>query len=154
MKNLEEIKSLVEEKLLYMHFYLYDMRFIRAGKRSMLQIFIDKPGGVTIDDCEKASNAISMFLDVEQFSDKPYTLEVSSPGLDRPLRSDKDFKMVIGHFLRVQVKNTEEGQPGTEYIGKLTGCENHVIILELEDETTKNVQLSDIVKAQVDVRFK
>jgi ribosome maturation factor RimP len=137
-----------------MHYSLYDMRFIRAGKRGVLQVFIDKPGGVNIDDCEKVSNEISMFLDVEQFSDKPYTLEVSSPGLDRLLRSEKDFKMVIGHYLRVLAKKNEERAAETEYIGKLLSCSGGVVSLEMDDETTATIPMTDIVKARVDVRFK
>jgi ribosome maturation factor RimP len=153
MKGLDEITPIVEEKLRFMRLFLHDIRFIRAGKRGILRVFIDKPGGVTIDDCEQASNAISMILDVENFSDLPYTLEVSSPGADRPLRSERDFKMVIGHFLRVTMKKNELSAE-KEYVGKLTACENDRLALDVDDEQTIEIPLSDIEKARVDVRFK
>jgi ribosome maturation factor RimP len=154
MKSLNEITPIIEEKLRFMGFFLHDIRFFRAGKRGILRVFIDKPGGVTIDDCEQASNAISTILDVENFSDLPYTLEVSSPGIDRPLHSERDFKMVIGHFLRVTVKNSQDVPAEKEYIGKLTAFENGRVLLDVEEEQTIEIPLSEVVKARVDVRFK
>ena len=153
MKSLDEIAPIIEEKLNFMRFFLYDIRFIRAGKRGILRVSIDKPGGVTIDDCEQASNAISTILDVEDFSNLPYTLEVSSPGAERPLRTNRDFKMVIGHFLRVEMRENELSA-GKEYIGKLTACENDTLTLDVDDGQTIGIPLSDIEKARVDVRFK
>ena len=154
MKNLNDITPIIEEKLRFTGLFLHDIRFIGAGKRGIVRVFIDKPGGVTIDDCEKASNAISMILDVENFSDHPYTLEVSSPGADRPLQSKKDFKMVIGHFLRIEIKSDEEPPAEKEVVGKLTSCENDKLTLDLDTERTIEIPLSSIIKAQIDVRFK
>jgi ribosome maturation factor RimP len=154
MKNLNDITPIIEEKLRFMGLFLHDIRFIQAGKHGILRVFIDKPGGVIIDDCEKASNAISMILDVENFSDQRYTLEVSSPGADRLLQSKQDFKMVIGHFLRIAIKNEEELPVEKEVIGKLTSCENDKLILDLDAERTIEIPLSAIIKAQIDVRLK
>jgi len=153
MKSLDEITPILEEKLRFMQLFLHDMRFVRAGKRGILRISIDKPGGVTIDDCEQARNALSMILDVENFSELPYTLEVSSPGADRPLRSEQNFKMVIGHFLRVAMKENGPSE-GKEYVGKLTACNNGKLTLDLDDEQTIEIPLSEIEKAHVDIRFK
>ena len=152
MSTLKEITPIIEEKLRFMQLFLYDINYFRAGKRSVLRVFIDRPGGVTIDDCEKASNAISIILDVENFSTSPYTLEVSSPGLDRELRCEKDYKMIIGHYVRLSMKD-EADKPG-EYVGKLVGCDNAAISLEMDDEQTKTIALSDVVAGRIDVRFK
>ncbi len=154
MKNLPEISPIIEEKLRFMQLYLHDIKFFRAGNRSVLRVFIDKPGGVTISDCEQASNAISTILDVENFSSRPYTLEVSSPGADRQLRSGKDYKMVIGHYLRLIMKNETETRMNKEYIGKLISCENGTVTVEMDNEQTIDIQLADIEKAKIDVRFK
>ena len=154
MKNLSEIRPIIEEKLLFMRFVLHDIRFFRQGRRAVVRVFIDKPGGVTIDDCEKASNAISMILDVENFSDQPYTLEVSSPGADRLLQSEMDFKMVIGHCLKIVVKSKEMPSEEQEITGKLVACENEKLIVDVDAEQTIELPLSDIVKARLDVRFK
>ncbi len=153
MKNLSELTPIIEEKLRFMRLFLHDIRFIRAGKRGILRVFIDKPGGVTIDDCEKASNAISMILDVENFSDAPYTLEVSSPGADRPLCTEKDFKMVIGHHLRVTMKQGELSE-SKEHVGKLIACENDKLTMDLDDEQSIEIPLGEIEKARIEVRFK
>jgi ribosome maturation factor RimP len=136
-----------------MSLFLHDIRYIKAGKRGVLRVFIDKPGGITIDDCEKASNAISMILDVEDFSNAPYNLEVSSPGADRQMRTEKEFKMVIGHFLRVTTKKTELLE-SKEHIGKLTACENDRLTLDLDDEQTIEIPLGEIEQARIDIRFK
>jgi ribosome maturation factor RimP len=154
MKNLSEIRPIIEEKLRFMRLFLNDIRFFRQGKRGILRIFIDKPGGITIDDCEQASNAISMILDVENFSDQPYTLEVSSPGADRLLTSEMDFKMVIGHILRIAVKDTASPSGQNEIVGKLTACEKEKLTLDVDTEKTIELPISEILKARVDVRFK
>jgi len=152
VSTLKDITPIIEEKLRFMQLFLYDINYFRAGKRSVLRVFIDRPGGVTIEDCEKASNAISIILDVENFSTSPYTLEVSSPGLDRELRCEKDYKMIIAHYVRLFMKDGADGPK--EHVGKLAGCENARLILEMEDEQTKTVDLSDVVVGGIDVRFK
>ncbi|MGB7566546.1 MAG: ribosome maturation factor RimP [Chitinivibrionales bacterium] len=152
MSTLKEIAPIIEDTLRFMQLFLYDIKFFRAGKRSVLRIFIDRPGGVTIDDCEKASNAISVILDVENFSTSPYTLEVSSPGLDRELRCEKDYKMIIGHYVRLAMKDAPDAPK--EYVGKLVGCDNATISLEMDDEQTRTIALPDVVTGRIDVRFK
>jgi ribosome maturation factor RimP len=152
MINLNEITSIIDEKLRFMQLFLHDIKFIRAGKRGILRVFIDKPGGVTIDDCERASNAISVLLDVENFSDQPYTLEISSPGLDRTLHSEKDYRMVIGHYLKIVTRDDKE--ICKDMIGKLVSCDKDEITLDMDDDSTVSLPLSDIVSAKVDVRFK
>ena len=151
MNNLAEITQLIDEKLRFMQLFLYDIKYIRAGTRGVLRVFIDKPGGVNIEDCERASNAISIMLDLEDFSDQAYSLEVSSPGLDRVLSAEKDFKMVVGHFLRVVVK--KDNNATEEVVGKLVSCDKDSITLELEDERTRIVPLPEVVNGRVDIRF-
>jgi ribosome maturation factor RimP len=154
MKPISEIRPVIEEKLRFMRLFLHDIRFIRQGKRGILRVFIDKPGGVTIDDCEQASNAVSMILDVENFSDQPYTLEVSSPGADRLLMSETDFKMVIGHFLRLVVKDAGSPSGEKEMVGKLAACNNDRLKMDIDTEQTIELPLSEIIRARLDVRFK
>jgi len=150
--TLEEIKPLIEEKLKFMRMELYDIKYIRAGKHSVLRIFIDKAGGVTIDDCERVSNEISMLLDVENFSDTPYTLEVSSPGADRPLITQKDFNNVIGHYVKVELKS--ENKPFPIYIGKCVSCTNNILLLDIDDDKEVKIPLEKINSARLDIRFK
>ncbi|HEX7511140.1 MAG TPA: ribosome maturation factor RimP [Chitinivibrionales bacterium] len=151
MNRLEELTPIIEEKLRFMRLFLHEIKYFRAGKRGVLRVFIDKPGGVTIEDCEQVSNSLSVLLDVENFSDQPYTLEVSSPGLDRLLTKEQHFKMVIGHHLCLIVKDGPEKQ--TEYIGKLSACEHGAVTLEMDDDQTKVFPLSEVISGRVDVRF-
>jgi ribosome maturation factor RimP len=134
-----------------MRLSLYDIKYTRAGKHSILRVYIDKPGGITIDDCEEASNALSVILDVENFSNDPYTLEVSSPGLDRKLTLEKHFKTVIGDSIQLLVTNEQKKE--STYIGKLTDCDSTSVTLELEDEQLITVPLSSVVYGKIDIRF-
>jgi ribosome maturation factor RimP len=108
--SLEAIRPQIEEKLSALGYELYDMKFFHAGKRSVLRIYIDALGGVGVDDCEKASREISVLLDVENVIQKSYTLEVSSPGADRPLRSRKDFRRAVGHDVTLTLHGEIEGR--------------------------------------------
>jgi ribosome maturation factor RimP len=149
----EELRQLIEDKLKFMRFELYDIKYVHAGKHSILRIFIDKPGGVNIDDCERASNEISMLLDVENFSQNtPYTLEVSSPGADRTLTSQRDFQLVIGHFVKLEVK--DDAGVSEEVVGRLEQCKEGAVTLELDDETMREIPMERIARGALDIRFK
>ena len=150
--TLEEITSIIEDKLKFLRMELYDIKFIPAGRHSILRVFIDREGGVTIDDCEKASREISMLLDVENFSQDPYTLEVSSPGADRPLSTQRDFLKVIGHYVNLEFKSGEKQKP--VYVGKCLSCADNVLTIELEDRSEIKIPLEQIAKAKMDIRFK
>ncbi|HOP86195.1 MAG TPA: ribosome maturation factor RimP [Syntrophorhabdaceae bacterium] len=89
---------------------LVDIEFRSSGKRWLLRIFIDKEGGVLLSDCEKISRELSSILDVEDFIDHPYTLEVSSPGITRPLKTMDDFKRSIGRVCRVITSEPVSGK--------------------------------------------
>ena len=150
--TLEEITPIIEDKLKFLRMELYDIKHIPAGRHSILRIFIDKEGGVTIDDCEKASHEISMLLDVENFSQNPYTLEVSSPGADRLLSTQRDFVKVIGLYVRIEMKSEEK--QGQVFVGKCVSCIDNVLSLELDDGGEKKIPLEQIARAQLDIRFK
>lgn len=150
MMRLEEIRPLIEEKLKFMRMELYDLKYISAGRHSVLRVFIDKEGGVNIDDCENASRQLSMLLDVENFSDTPYSLEVSSPGADRPLSSQRDFVKVIGQYVRLELKSG----PNPVVIGKCVSCADNVLTVELDDGAETKVALDTITKGRLDIRFK
>jgi len=89
---------------------LVDIEFRSSGKRWLLRIFIDKEGGVLLSDCENISRELSLILDVEDFIDHPYTLEVSSPGVTRPLKTIEDFKRSIGRLCRVITSQPVSGK--------------------------------------------
>ena len=127
----EEVEVLIREKLSLMGFDLYELKFIKAGSHSILRIFIDHENGepISIKDCEETSHEISNILDEEDFyKDKRYTLEVSSPGIDRPLISEKDFKRVIGKNIRLRLKESSEKNNALK--GKLIDCKDGNLNIE------------------------
>jgi ribosome maturation factor RimP len=89
---------------------LVDLEFNPSGKRWMLRIYIDKDGGITIADCAKVNRELGRALDVEDLIDHPYTLEVSSPGLTRPLRKIEDFAKHKGKPCRIVTREPMEGR--------------------------------------------
>ncbi|MBR0085843.1 MAG: ribosome maturation factor RimP, partial [Lachnospiraceae bacterium] len=87
MKTEELITPIIEEK----HFELVDVEWVKEGSNRILRVYIDKPGGITVDDCELVSREFNEILDREDYISENYVFEVSSPGLTRPLKKDKDF---------------------------------------------------------------
>lgn len=158
MASLDDVTPLIEEKLKFLRLDLYDIKFVPAGKRSALRVFIDKEGGVTIDDCEKASNEISMLLDVEDFSPGQYSLEVSSPGADRVLHTQKHFKSVIGQYVNVVVKpDADADAPGGKSAtlhGKCVASRDGEVVIETDDGELRHVGLAVIDRGTIDIRFK
>ena len=97
-KTEELIMPLIEQH----QFELVDVEYVKEGGNWYLRAYIDKPGGITVDDCELVSRALSDLLDEHDFIEDAYILEVSSPGLGRPLKKDKDFARSIGEEVDVK----------------------------------------------------
>ncbi len=151
MRALERIEPVVEEKLAAMGYELYDVKYIQSGSRSVLRIFVDNEQGITVKDCERISHEISVLLDVENFSHTPYTLEVSSPGIDRPLVTEKDFKRVIGKSVRFRIQHSD-GKIKT-LTGKLIACDNAICTVESGTETTE-IPLKTVLSGKIEITFK
>ncbi len=122
---------------------------IGAIKNRTVKIFIDKPEGVTHEDCAVVSNKIGEIIDEEDFIPTAYTLEVSSPGLERGLYRLKDFEKFAGHLARFKTYQAINGQKN--YSGKIGGIENDFIVFE--DKTSGNIKIpfSDIAKANLEI---
>ncbi|MBI5641237.1 MAG: ribosome maturation factor RimP [Nitrospirae bacterium] len=129
-----------------------DIELAGSMRRLIVKIFIDKAGGVTLEDCERFSRALSAVLDVEDPIRTAYVLEVSSPGLDRPLKSLKDFEASIGKLARVVTKEGINGQ--TFFIGRIRRVEDGVVTLALEKEAETDIPYDKISKARLEIEFK
>ena len=106
----------------------------------MVRVFIDKPGGVTLDDCERAHVALGPALDVADPFPHAYTLEVSSPGLDRPFKRNQDYQRAIGKRVSVKLKEPHDGQ--WRLVGTLTEATEDVVTITLDDrKPLRTVQL-------------
>jgi ribosome maturation factor RimP len=132
---------------------LVDVEFGGGGGRQILRLFIDKPGGVSLDDCSSVSRAVSAALDVEDPLDGSYDLEVSSPGLDRPLRTPEHFAKYAGSQVRVKTYGPlAEGDNRKTFIGRLVGYEDGKVVIDV-DGTTFKVPHALVSKANVEPQF-
>ena len=124
------------------------------GPRTIVRVFIDKPGGVTLEDCEQAHRSLNPALDVADPFPHAYMVEVSSPGLDRPLRRPEDFRRVQGKRISLKLKEPHRGQ--WRVTGEIVGVEEHAVTLALEEKKIMEMvrfEFGRIATARLDVGF-
>ena len=135
MTKREMYEARTEEFLLPLvaqhHFELVDVEYVKEGTSWYLRAYIDKEGGIAVDDCEVISRILSDWLDKEDFIDDSYILEVSSPGLGRPLRKEKDFIRSQGESVEVKLFRAVDRQK--EFTGILKEWDKETVTLEFED---------------------
>lgn len=130
MPNLAKLEKDLETLLAQEAEELVDLRYLNEGGRWVLRLYIDKPGGVTLDDCEQASHRVGAFLDAADVMTHSYALEVSSPGVDRVLKKDKDFERFTGQRVSVRLRSPVDGR--RRLAGLLKGLEAGQLVLESE----------------------
>jgi len=123
-------------------FELVDVEYVKEGGTWYLRAYIDKPGGINVDDCEVVSRRLSDILDEKDYIEEAYILEVSSPGLGRPLKKEKDFKRSLGEEVDVRTYRMIEKQK--EFTGLLKDYDDATVTIEMEDGTLKTFDKSDI----------
>lgn len=143
VKVLELIAPIVEG----LGYELVGVEYIPQGKHSLLRIYIDNPeAGVGVEDCEKVSRQVSSMLDVEDPISGHYALEVSSPGLDRPLFQPEHFERFVGREVKLQLSVPVNGR--RKWAGKLIGMVEGVIKIESENEIVE-ISFDDVDKARL-----
>lgn len=145
---IERVKSIALPLFTELELELVDVEFRREAGGWILRLYLDKPGGVTLGDCQRVSEEVSDLLDVENLITHPYTLEVSSPGLNRPLRREADFLRFAGQRARVTTLQAVAGQ--RRFLGVLKGYEDGRVVLEREDGTVVSIPYELISKARLD----
>lgn len=133
-----------------MGYELFGVEFSPRGENVLLRIYIDQPSGIRIADCERVSRQVSGLLNVEDVIPSHYVLEVSSPGLDRPLFETEHFMRFRGHRVRVQLVAPHQGQ--RNLVGCLVGTENHEVVIDSDGEVF-SVPLENIKKARLIPEF-
>ena len=123
-------------------FELVDVEYVKEGGNWYLRAYIDKPGGITVDDCEVVSRAYSDILDEKDYIEDAYIFEVSSPGLGRPLKKEKDFARSIGKEVEIRTYRAIDKQK--EFVGILKEYDAGTVTIEYEDEETQIFQRGDI----------
>ena len=111
---------------------LWGVEYFPQGKRHLLRIYIDKPEGIAVEDCERVSRQVSSVLDVEDPIHSEYTLEVSSPGMDRPLFKLSQYEQSVGEKVNVRLRQAYEGR--RKFSGLLKAVENDEVVIEVDNE--------------------
>lgn len=142
----EHLQNLLEPVVTAMGYELVGIEFRSGGHGGMLRIYIDQDDGVTIDDCERVSHQVSGVLDVDDPVHGKYTLEVSSPGLDRPLFRQEHFERFIGHAVKIQLRGAIDGR--RRFHGVIKAVDDGKVTLALE-EGEQEFSLSVIDRANL-----
>jgi len=132
-------------------FELVDVEYVKEGGNWYLRAYIDKPGGITVDDCEVISRELSDKLDEKDFVEEAYILEVSSPGLGRPLKKEKDFERSLGEEVEVRTYRAVNRQK--EFTGILKAYDKDSITIELENEEKMTFARTDIALVRLAFDF-
>ena len=158
-ESLTRIEQLVVPILEDLDFELVDLQLKQDGSHLALQIFIDKPGGITLDDCVAVSREVSAILEVEDPIKSAYRLEVSSPGLDRPLKKPEDFVRFAGQKIKLRTLHLldpdQRGHTRKTFVGTLLGLEDGSVRIEQSDKPggVAAIPLAEIEKANLEEDF-
>ena len=151
-----QISELAQPILDSMGLELVDIEFVRAGRDGVLRLFIDKDGGVTLDDCADMSRELSLILDVEDCIPGHYTLEVSSPGLDRPLKKLSDYERFAGRLIKLRTYeplSDDAGNKRKTFLGRLEGIAGGMVRITLTEGQTASIPLDRVAKANLEFEF-
>lgn len=146
MSKREEYEQLTEELVMPIieqnNFELVDVEYVKEASNYYLRIYIDKEGGITVDDCEIVSRALGDLLDAKDFIEESYVLEVSSPGLGRPLKKEKDFKRSIGMEVEIHLYKAIDRQK--DYTGVLIAYSDDDVTIAVDDDKEMKIERRDI----------
>src|SRR5689334_13573815 len=158
MEPLDQLRAIAERVASSHGLEVWDVVRRRETSGHVVRVFIDRPGpaatpeeSVSIEDCELVSREIATILDVEDPLPFAYTLEVSSPGLDRPLRSDGDYTRFAGRLAKIVVSEAVNNQKAFE--GRLRGVENDAVLLEAPNGRMHRLPLKLITRGRLEVEF-
>ncbi len=150
--DIEGIKILVDPVIKSLGMELVDIEFAKGGPKWYLRLFIDKEGGVTLDDCEQVSHHVGEILDVEDIISRSYVLEVSSPGLDRPIKRLEDYDRFKGKRVKIKTYGPVEGE--RVFTGRILGTKDDIIMISDEGKgVIKEIHLEQIASARLVVEI-
>jgi ribosome maturation factor RimP len=154
LRGLEAVRAIAQRVADGRGFELVDVELKRERGGHFVRLFVDKPGGIGLDELQSVSVEASAILDAEDPIESTYTLEVSSPGLDRPLKSEADYRRFLGHMARVSSYELVDGR--RHWTGRIESVENGVIGLRLEKEgdALALVPLVKVAHGRLEVEFR
>jgi ribosome maturation factor RimP len=153
MDTITQITELAQPLLDSLGIELVELEYRKEGQGMVLRLFIDKPEGVTLDDCADVSRELSEILDVEDVIHGHYNLEVSSPGLNRPLKKASDYSRYVGRLVKIrtfEMVADDAGNKRKTFLGTLLGFEGGVVSLRLNEGQSAAIPLDKIAKANLE----
>lgn len=144
-------ERLIEPVVTELGFELVDVEYVKEGGTWYLRAYIDKPGGITVDDCEAVSRRFSDILDEKDYIEDAYVFEVSSPGLGRPLKKEKDFARSIGREVEIHTYRAISHQK--EFVGLLKAYDENTVTITYEDDTEQTFERSEIALIRLALDF-
>ena len=147
----QQTEELLEPIVTGHGFELVDVEYVKEAGTWYLRAYIDKPGGITVDDCEVVSRQFSDILDEKDYIEDAYIFEVSSPGLGRPLKKEKDFKRSMGEEVEIRTYRAIDRQK--EFTGILKVYDNDTVTIAYEDDTEQVFNKSDIALIRLALDF-
>jgi len=147
----QQTEELLEPIVTGYGFELVDVEYVKEAGTWYLRAYIDKPGGITVDDCEVVSRQFSDILDEKDYIEDAYIFEVSSPGLGRPLKKEKDFKRSMGEEVEIRTYRAIDRQK--EFTGILKAYDNDTVTIAYEDDTEQVFNKSDIALIRLALDF-
>lgn len=146
----EILHNLIEPVVASLGCELWGLEYLTQGRYTTLRIFIDGPSGVSLEDCEKVSRQVSAVLDVEDPIDGEYTLEVSSPGMDRPLYTEAQYARYLGEVVNVRLRMARDGR--RRFKGTIQKVENGDVVIQVDGNDVQ-VPVDAIDKANIVPRY-
>ncbi len=144
----DRVRVILDPILLDEGMELVDIEYRRESRGWVLRLYLDKEGGITLDDCTRMSQEVGRILDVEDFIQTPYALEVSSPGLSRRLKTERDFMRYRGHLIKVKTVDSIENR--RQFKGRLVGISENKLEIE-SDGGTFRIPLSNVARANLEI---
>jgi len=149
--TVEESAAKIAEPIIEsMGMELVDVEYRREQHGWVLRFYIDKPGGVTLDDCSEVSREVGVAIEVEEMIEQRYNLEVSSPGLTRPLKKPSDFERFAGSYAKLKFYGAIDGRKTV--VGTIKSADGEEIIFSLDDKEDITVNFGDIAKANLEYK--
>jgi len=148
MEITDKVREIIEPLTAGRGYFIVDITYKRAGGDHVLRVFLDKEGGITVDDCARLNNELGELLDKEDFIKEHYLLEISSPGLDRKLKTDNDFTWAVGKRVKITTYALLDGK--NVFTGALVGTGKEAVVVE-ESGVSLEIPKNKIASAKLDI---
>lgn len=149
----QQVENIARPLVTSLGLELVEIEYKREGRAMVLRLYIDREGGASLDDCAAVSRELSAVLDVEETVPGRYTLEVSSPGLNRPLKNRDDYERYTGRLIKIKTNEPlpdEQGNPRKTFLGKLEGVDRDFVFMHLREGQKARIPLDSITKANLE----